>query len=153
MISYGFGASVAALLAQVGGGIFTKSADMSADIVGKYEMGLNEDDPRNPAIIADLVGDNVGDCAGRGADLFESASSDAIGGMTLGLTIFLLIGDPIFIIVDLTVISLGLFSLFFTVLFLKIDFEKPSRSICVCSVLQFYLMFLYFYLLISYFLG
>ncbi|MFX1392987.1 MAG: sodium-translocating pyrophosphatase [Promethearchaeota archaeon] len=129
MISYDFGASVAALLAQVGGGIFTKSADMGADLVGKYELGIKEDDPSNPAIIADLVGDNVGDCAGRGADLFESASSDAIGGMILGLTLFLFIGDPIFIISDLTLISLGVFSLIFTTLFLKVNFEKPSKSI------------------------
>ncbi len=129
MISYDFGASVSALLAQVGGGIYTKSADMGADLVGKYEMDIKEDDPRNPAIIADLVGDNVGDCAGRGADLFESASSDAIGGMVLGLTIFLLIGDPIFIISDLTLIALGMFSLFFTTFFLKIDFKNPSKSI------------------------
>ena len=129
MISYDFGASVAVLLAQVGGGIFTKSADMGADLVGKYEMNIKEDDPSNPAVIADLVGDNVGDCAGRGADLFESASSDAIGGMILGLTLFLFIGDPIFIISDLTLISLGMFSLFFTRLFLKIDFNNPSRSI------------------------
>ena len=129
MISYDFGASVAALLAQVGGGIFTKSADMGADLVGKYEMNIKEDDPSNPAIIADLVGDNVGDCAGRGADLFESASSDAIGGMILGLALFLFIGDPIFIISDLTLIALGMFSLYFTRLFLKIDFENPSKSI------------------------
>ncbi|MHA1343846.1 MAG: sodium-translocating pyrophosphatase, partial [Promethearchaeota archaeon] len=126
---FSFGASVSSLLAQVGGGIFTKSADMGADLVGKYEMSIGEDDPRNPAIIADLVGDNVGDCAGRGADLFESASSDAVGGMILGLMLFLLVGDPIFIISNLTLISLGMFSLFFTTLFLKIDFEKPSRSI------------------------
>ncbi|TFG29240.1 MAG: sodium-translocating pyrophosphatase [Promethearchaeota archaeon] len=129
MVSFDFGASVAALLAQVGGGIYTKSADMGADLVGKYEMNIREDDPSNPAIIADLVVDNVGDCAGRGADLFESASSDAIGGMLLGLTIFILIGDPIFIISDLTLISLGMLSLFFTTPFLKIDFERPSKSI------------------------
>jgi len=126
---FSFGASITSLLSQVGGGIYTKSADMGADLVGKYELDIPEDDPRNPAIIADLVGDNVGDCAGRGADLFESASSDVIGGMLLGLTIFLLIGDPIFIIADLTLISLGVLSLFFTTLFLKIDFEKPSKSI------------------------
>jgi K(+)-stimulated pyrophosphate-energized sodium pump len=129
LISYGFGASITALITQVGGGIFTKSADIGADFVGKYEMGIKEDDSRNPAIIADLVGDNVGDCAGRGADLFNSATSDAIGGMILGLTIFLLIGDPIFIISGLTIISMGLFSLFFTTYFLKINFNKPSRSI------------------------
>ncbi|MBN1800042.1 MAG: sodium-translocating pyrophosphatase, partial [Candidatus Lokiarchaeota archaeon] len=129
MVSYDFGASVAALLAQVGGGIFTKSADMGADLVGKYELSIDEDDPRNPAIIADLVGDNVGDCAGRGADLFESASSDVIGGMLLGITIFLFLGDPKFVISNLTLISLGLFSLFFTTLFLKVDLAKPSKSI------------------------
>ncbi|MBY9006252.1 MAG: sodium-translocating pyrophosphatase [Candidatus Lokiarchaeota archaeon] len=129
MVGYDFGASISALLAQVGGGIFTKSADMGADLVGKYEMDIKEDDPRNPAIIADLVGDNVGDCAGRGADLFESASSDAIGGMILGLAIFILIGDPIFIIANITLIALGMFSLFFTTFFLKIDFKNPSKSI------------------------
>lgn len=127
--SFGFGASVTALLAQVGGGIYTKSADMGADLVGKYEYNIKEDDVRNPAVIADLVGDNVGDCAGRGADLFESASSDVVGGMILGLTIFILLGNPIYIIVNITIISLGLFSLFFSTLFLKINFEKTSKSI------------------------
>src|SRR6056297_95674 len=107
MVSFDFGASVSALLAQVGGGIYTKSADMGADLAGKYEMGISEDNPNNPAIIADLVGDNVGDCAGRGADLFESASSDSIGGMLLGLTLFLYSGDPIFVITNLTLVSLG----------------------------------------------
>lgn len=129
IIGFSFGASTAALIAQVGGGIYTKSADIGADLVGKYEMNIKEDDPSNAAIIADLVGDNVGDCAGRGADLFESASSDAIGGMVLGLTLFIFTGDPIFIVVNITLISLGLFSLFFTTLFLKIDFNKPNRSI------------------------
>lgn len=129
MISYNFGTSITSLLAQVGGGIFTKSADIGADLVGKYEMGIKEDDPRNPAIIADLVGDNVGDCAGRGADLFDSASSDAIGGMLLGLIIFLFIGEPIFIMANITLISMGLLSLYFTTLFLKIDFNKTSLSI------------------------
>ncbi|MBD3215102.1 MAG: sodium-translocating pyrophosphatase [Candidatus Lokiarchaeota archaeon] len=129
LVGYNFGASVAALFAQVGGGIYTKSADMGADLVGKYEMDIQEDDPRNPAIIADLVGDNVGDCAGRGADLFESASSDAVGGMLLGLTLFTLIGDPIFILTNITIISLGMFSLFFTTMFLDINLERPSTSI------------------------
>ena len=129
MVGYGFGASVCALLSQVGGGIYTKSADMGADLVGKYEYNIKEDDPRNPAVIADLVGDNVGDCAGRGADLFESASSDVVGGMVLGLTLFLFLGDPIFIIANITLISLGIFSLFFSALFLKIDFGNTSKSI------------------------
>ena len=87
IIGFGFGASLAALFAQLGGGIYTKAADIGADLVGKVEVGIAEDDPRNPAVIADLVGDNVGDCAGRGADLFESFSDNIICTMILGLVL------------------------------------------------------------------
>eukprot|EP00939_MAST-03C_sp_MAST-3C-sp1_P001717 g1717.t1 len=118
LVGYGFGASFVALFAQLGGGIYTKAADVGADLVGKGEFDLDEDDPRNPAVVADLVGDNVGDCAGRGADLFESIAAEIVSAMILGGTMAQQAGLPSIGFVmfpvlihgfDLVVSSVGIF--------------------------------------------
>jgi K(+)-stimulated pyrophosphate-energized sodium pump len=115
IVGFGFGASFVALFAQLGGGIYTKAADVGADLVGKVEAGIPEDDPRNPAVIADLVGDNVGDCAGRGADIFESTAAENIGAMILGAAVALTLAggtaahaDARWVMFPLVVVGLGI---------------------------------------------
>ncbi len=108
IVGFGFGASFVALFAQLGGGIYTKAADVGADLVGKVEANIPEDDPRNPAVIADLVGDNVGDCAGRGADLFESTAAENIGAMILGVALYQATNNIGWILFPLVVRAFGL---------------------------------------------
>src|SRR3982075_949816 len=108
IVGFGFGASFVALFAQLGGGIYTKAADVGADLVGKVEAGIPEDDPRNAAVIADLVGDNVGDCAGRGADLFESTAAENIGAMILGVALYVATGNTAWVFFPLVVRSVGI---------------------------------------------
>lgn len=124
IVGFGFGASLAALFAQLGGGIYTKAADIGADLVGKVEAGIPEDDPRNPAVIADNVGDNVGDVAGRGADLFESMSAENIGAMIIGVGLAAVTGNEAFIIFPLLARAVGILAALLGILFVRGDVEK-----------------------------
>ena len=130
IVGFGFGASFVALFAQLGGGIFTKAADMGADLVGKIEAGIPEDDPRNAAVIADLVGDNVGDCAGRGADLFESTAAENIGAMILGIAIYAITGNVAWIIFPLVARAFGIIASIIGILSVRTrEDENPMNAL------------------------
>ena len=110
LLGFGFGGTLLALFMRVGGGIYTKAADVGADLVGKVEAGLEEDDPRNAAVIADLVGDNVGDCAGMAADIFESYEVTIVSALILGLALVRITGDLDWIVFPLLVRGIGVLS-------------------------------------------
>jgi K(+)-stimulated pyrophosphate-energized sodium pump len=127
LLGFGFGGTLLALFMRVGGGIFTKAADVGADLVGKVEAGIPEDDPRNPAVIADLVGDNVGDCAGMAADIFESSEVTIVSSLILGLALWQVTGHQLeWIIFPLLVRGIGVLSSIFGANFVKSG--KDSKS-------------------------
>jgi K(+)-stimulated pyrophosphate-energized sodium pump len=150
LVGFGFGASLVALFAQLGGGIYTKAADVGADLVGKVEAGIPEDDARNPAVVADLVGDNVGDCAGRGADLFESTAAENIGAMILGVALFPYLGVS-GIIFPLVIRGFGLIAAIFGVMSAKAkETDEPLKALnkgyfvtCGLATIAFYFVTMY----------
>jgi K(+)-stimulated pyrophosphate-energized sodium pump len=110
LLGFGFGGTLVALFMRIGGGIYTKAADVGADLVGKVEHGLPEDDPRNAAVVADLVGDNVGDCAGMAADIFESYEVTIVSTLILGLVLLHQTGNTFWIVYPLIVRAIGVIS-------------------------------------------
>ena len=149
VVGFGFGASLAALFAQLGGGIYTKSADVGADLVGKVEKGLEEDDPRNAAVIADLVGDNVGDCAGRASDLFESFSDNIITMMIVGAFLAsIMFPEYAVVIIDLALVlqAMGLIASIIGVL--AVRGKEPIRAIYQGFFLTGILLVVGFYILL-----
>ena len=130
LLGFGFGGTLLALLMRVGGGIYTKAADVGADLVGKVEAGIPEDDPRNPAVVADLVGDNVGDCAGMAADIFESYEVTIVSSLILGLALASLTGSVKWIVFPLIVRGIGVLSSIIGTAFVKSrNNENPLHTI------------------------
>ncbi|MBI1280186.1 MAG: sodium-translocating pyrophosphatase [Anaerolineaceae bacterium] len=128
LLGFGFGGTLLALFMRVGGGIYTKAADVGADLVGKVEADLPEDDPRNAAVIADLVGDNVGDCAGMAADIFESYEVTIVSGLILGLALSTVTRSPIWIIFPLVVRGIGVLSSIISTYLVKSTTGKDALS-------------------------
>lgn len=134
LLGFSFGASMLALFAKAGGGIFTKTADISADLVGKVEFELAEDDPRNPAVIADNVGDNVGDVAGMGADLFDSNVAAMVAALVLGLSIGGVSGKPVLMVFVFA--GLGLLASIIGIAFAKMGKDNsPSKALNMANAI------------------
>ena len=136
LTGFALGASSIALFARVGGGIFTKAADIGADLVGKVEAGIPEDDPRNPAVIADNVGDNVGDIAGMGADLFGSCAESTVAALVIGAMTFGALGLQTALLYPLAISAIGIIASFLTVWFVKLNKANNHTSASVESVLK-----------------
>jgi len=129
VLGFSFGASTLALLAKAGGGIYTKTADIAADLVGKVELGIPEDDPRNPAVVADNVGDNVGDVAGMGADIFDSYVASAVAVMLLGSTMANNPGQQ-YTILPLVLCTLGIVASLIGIQFVRVkDNGRPGTAL------------------------
>ncbi|MCA9949603.1 MAG: sodium-translocating pyrophosphatase [Anaerolineales bacterium] len=128
LLGFGFGATLIALFMRVGGGIFTKAADVGADLVGKVEKDLPEDDPRNAAVIADLVGDNVGDCAGMAADIFESYEVTIVSGLILGIALASITGNIHWIIFPLLIRGIGVLASIFGTYLVKGESDERGDA-------------------------
>ncbi len=129
LLGFGFGGTLLALFMRVGGGIYTKAADVGADLVGKVEKDIPEDDPRNAAVVADLVGDNVGDCAGMAADIFESYEVTIVSGLILGLTLVAITGDLKWIVYPLIIRAIGVISSILGTFTVPIWEKMPPRGL------------------------
>ena len=132
VLGFSFGASALALLAKAGGGIYTKTADIAADLVGKVEIGIPEDDPRNPAVVADNVGDNVGDVAGMGADIFDSYVASTVAAMLLGTSLY--VNNPLlqakYTVFPLVLCTLGIVASLIGIQFVRVGKSgKPGRAL------------------------